>query len=185
MLDTSRYPALVLNADFTPMSVIPLETWCWEDTVHAVIAERVCVVDEYERVVRSPSFSMRIPSVIAHRQYQDQERPAPCNRINVYVRDKGRCGYCNNPVSTYEMTYDHVLPKSRGGKTVYGNLVVACEGCNLRKRNRTPEEAHMPLIARPRHPTIAELNRIAVKMRLSHLQKTAVDNLYWKSYLEA
>lgn len=185
MLDGNRYPALVLNADFSPMSVIPLETWCWENAIHAVIAERVSVVAEYEQVVRSPSLTMRIPSVIAHREYHDQNRPAPCNRINVYVRDKGKCAYCGQFVSTYDMTYDHVVPKSRGGKTIYCNLVVACDKCNLRKRNRTPAEANMPMLAQPRHPTIAELNRIAVKMRLSHLQKTAVDNLYWKSYLEA
>lgn len=185
MLDTTRYPALVLNADYTPMSVIPLETWCWEDAIHAVIAGRVFVVEEYEKTVRSPSLEMRIPSVIAHKEYQDQDRPAPCNRINVYVLYRGRCAYCGDPVQTQEMTFDHILPKSRGGKTIYPNLAVACAECNVKKANRTPQEASMPLLQKPRHPTIAELNRAAMKMRIAHLQRTAIDNLYWKSYLEA
>lgn len=185
MLDTSRYPALVLNADYTPMSVIPLEAWCWQDAVHAVMAERVFVVEEYDRIIRSPSLEMKLPSVVAHRAYQNQERPAPCNRINVYVLYRGKCAYCDSKVNTHEMTFDHIVPKSRGGKTIYPNLAVACADCNLRKRNRTPQEADMPLLQKPRHPTIAELNRVAMKMKLSHLQKTAIDNLYWKSYLEA
>jgi hypothetical protein len=60
-----HFPALVLNADFRPLSYFPLSVWCWQDAVKAVFLDRVSVLSEYERQVHSPSVSMRLPSVIA------------------------------------------------------------------------------------------------------------------------
>src|SRR5689334_11303891 len=173
--DASLCPALVLNADYKPLSLLPLSTWGWETAVSAVVADRVDVVAEYDRTVRSPSRSLRLPSVIALRSYQDLERPAPLRRINLYILYGGRCAYCGKARPSEEMTFDHILPRARGGISSYRNLALACMACNLRKACRTPGEAGMRPLQEPHHPTLAELNRRARRMRLAHLGRTALD----------
>jgi 5-methylcytosine-specific restriction endonuclease McrA len=184
MVDMSRYPALVLNADYSPLSLLPVSTWSWEDAVSAVIADRVDIVAEYPAAARSPSVAIALPSVVVLRAYQDLERPAPLRRINLYVFYGGRCAYCGAKTATEEMSFDHVLPRARGGSSTYRNLALACLPCNLKKACRTPQEAGLRLRQAPRHPTIGELNRLARKMRLGHLNRTALDNLYWRAFLE-
>ena len=150
--------ALILNADYRPLSISPLSTWGWEDTVKAVLADRVDVVEVYDRVVRSPSRSIPLPSVVALRHYENLNRPAPLTRANLFTRDNGMCQYCQTKLATSELTFEHVVPLSRGGATSWLNLVAACEPCNTRKRDRTPQEAKMRLIRQPFHPTVAQLN---------------------------
>lgn len=76
-------------------------------------------------------------------------------------RDRHLCMYCGNKFLLNELTRDHVLPKSRGGRDVYENLVIACKTCNNRKGDRTPEEAGMPLLAVPFKPTFCEFLALA------------------------
>ena len=83
-------PALVLNADFRPLSYFPLSLWSWQDTVKAVFLERVNIISEYEREVRSPGFSMRLPSVIALKRYIPMSRRPAFTRFNVFLRDRFR-----------------------------------------------------------------------------------------------
>ena len=82
--------ALVLNADFRPLSYFPLSLWCWQDAVKAVFLDRVSIVHEYETVVRSPSFEMRLPSVIALKEYVEASRKPAFTRFNVFLRDLER-----------------------------------------------------------------------------------------------
>ena len=84
-------PALVLNADYTPLSYYPLSLWPWQTAIKAVFLERVDIVSSYEREVHSPSLQMKIPSVIALKQYvKPSEHPA-FTRFNLFLRDKLRC----------------------------------------------------------------------------------------------
>lgn len=184
MTDPSQSPALVLNADYQPLSVLPLSTWSWEDAVSAVVADRVSVVAEYDREVRSPTVTMRLPSVIALREYQDLERPAPLRRINLYILFGGRCAYCGIAAPSEEMTFEHVVPRARGGVSSWTNLALACVPCNARKGSRTPAEAGMRLLQVPRRPTVAEVNRLAARLPLTRLRRTALDNAYWRAFLE-
>ena len=78
-------PALVLNADFRPLSYFPLSIWSWQDAVKAVFLDRVNIVSEYEDEVRSPSFAMRLPSVIALKQYVPLSRNPAFTRFNVFL----------------------------------------------------------------------------------------------------
>jgi len=64
-----KCPALVLNADYRPLSYYPLSLWSWQDTVKSVFLDRVTIVSNYERIIRSPSFDMQLPSVIALKNY--------------------------------------------------------------------------------------------------------------------
>ena len=112
----TAHPALVLNADFRPMSYFPLSLLCWEDAVHAVFNERVSVVAEYDTWVRSPSTKIRLPSVVALRKYQPTARRVAFTRFNVFLRDRFTCQYCFETFTSSALTFEHVIPRSRGGQ---------------------------------------------------------------------
>ena len=136
-------PALVLNADYTPLSYYPLSLWPWQTAIKAMFLERVDVVAHYDREVHSPSVALKLPSVIALRDYvRPNEYPA-FTQFNLFLRDKFHCVYCG---SHRELTFDHVVPRAQGGRTMWENVATACAPCNLRKGGRTPLEAHMHLI---------------------------------------
>jgi hypothetical protein len=90
----TAHPALVLNADFRPVSYFPVSLLSWQDAVTAVLRQRVAVVAEYDTWVRSPSTRMRLPSVVALRKYQRPPRRVAFTRFNVFLRDRFTCQYC-------------------------------------------------------------------------------------------
>ena len=145
-------PALVLNADFRPLSYFPLSLWSWQDAVKAVFLDRVSVLSEYETEVRSPSLTMRLPSVIALKDYIPSARRPAFTRFNVFLRDRFVCQYCGGAQPSTMLTFDHLIPRSRGGYTTWENVVTACAPCNLRKGDRTVEQAGMELRTSPRAP---------------------------------
>ena len=122
----AAHPALVLNADFRPMSYFPLSLLCWEDAVHALFSERVSVVAEYDTSVRSPSTKIPLPSVVALRKYQPTARRVAFTRFNVFLRDRFTCQYCGETFASSALTFEHVIPRSRGGRTCWSNIVTAC-----------------------------------------------------------
>ncbi|HEY1878679.1 MAG TPA: HNH endonuclease, partial [Caulobacteraceae bacterium] len=134
----SGAPALVLNADFRPLSYYPLSLWSWQETIKAVFLERVDVVSAYDTLIHSPSFEMRLPSVVSLKSYITQDRPPAFTRFNLFLRDSFSCQYCG---SGDDLTFDHLTPRSRGGRTTWENIVTACARCNLAKGGRTPREA--------------------------------------------
>lgn len=103
-------------------------------------------------------------------------------RQNVYERDGGRCMYCGEAVSRNKFTFDHVIPKSRGGKTNWQNIVCSCLKCNSKKDNRTPEEAHMKLIKRPVAPLIADDFSSGVISKLKGMSRI-ISNKKWAEYI--
>ena len=135
MNQVENSPVLVLNADYRPLSYFPLSLWSWQDTVKAVFLDRVNVLSEYEHKIRSPSFEMRLPSVIALKEFVLQSRRPAFTRFNVFLRDRFSCQYCGNKFPTQELTFDHLVPRSRGGTTNWKNVVTACSRCNLKKGN--------------------------------------------------
>lgn len=113
------------------------------------LAERI---EDSDAFLRTPSSHFPVPSVIRLRHYVRRRfRPRIAfNRRNVFRRDNGLCQYCGLPAA--ELTLDHVVPRSRKGPTSWDNVVACCRDCNSRKRDRTPEEAGMMLLSRPRAP---------------------------------
>ncbi|MEM9739422.1 MAG: HNH endonuclease [Pseudomonadota bacterium] len=174
-------PALVLNADFRPLSYYPLSLWPWQDVVKAVFLNRVEVIAEYDHVVRSPSFEMRLPSVIALREFIRQDRPPAFTRFNLFLRDGFKCVYCSSEV---DLTFDHVVPRSRGGRTSWTNIVTACSPCNLKKGGRMPKDANMFPSRTPVRPTNYQLQEIGRRFPPNHLHETWMDYLYWDIELD-
>ena len=179
------YPALVLNADFRPLSYFPLSLWAWQDAVKAVFLDRVSVLSEYEHEVHSPNLTMRLPSVIALREYIPATRRPAFTRFNVFLRDHFACQYCGDGFPAPELTFDHVIPRSRGGRTTWENVVAACGPCNLRKANKLPRECHMIPRVAPRQPTSWELQDNGRSFPPNHLHQSWRDYLYWDSELES
>ena len=98
-------PALVLNADYRPLSYYPLSLWSWQDAIKAVFLDRVNIIAEYEHAVSSPSFSMKLPSVVCLKNYVQPSRHPAFTRFNVFLRDRFECQYCSDKS---DLTFDHV-----------------------------------------------------------------------------
>jgi 5-methylcytosine-specific restriction endonuclease McrA len=175
----------VLNADFRPLSYFPLSLWSWQETVKAVCLDRVNIVSQYDRVVRSPSFEMRLPSVISLKEYIPSARHPAFTRFNVFLRDRFSCQYCGGAYPAHELTFDHVVPRSRGGHTTWENVVTACSTCNLLKGSRLPQESGMHPRHRPMQPSTHLLRENGRAFPPNFLHRSWRDFLYWDTELEA
>lgn len=180
MLAANALPALVLNADFQPLSQFPLSTMKWEDGIKAVVRGSHVVVAEYDTVVRSPSIEMRLPSVIALREYVRPPTRVAFTRFNVFLRDRFRCQYCNEPHTKGDLTYDHVIPRADGGVTSWENIVAACTPCNTKKDRR-----RIKPLREPREPTTFELMAAQRLFPPNFMHETWLDFLYWDIELES
>jgi len=177
-------PALVLNADFRPLSYFPLSLWSWQDAIKAVFLDRVNVVSEYDTVVHSPSFEIKLPSVISLKTFAPMDRSPAFTRFNVFLRDHFSCQYCGIQESANELTFDHIVPRSRGGRTTWQNVTAACSVCNLKKANRTPKEAGMALRRVANRPTAHQLQEAGRAFPPNYLHESWRDFLYWDSELD-
>ncbi len=138
--------ALVLNANYAPLTICSVKR-----AICMVFLEKVDILEEKDQVIHSPSCSMRIPSVVKLKSYlRYNSLEVILSRRNVLMRDNHECGYCGKRNGL--LTIDHIVPRERGGKNTWDNLITACSPCNLAKSNRTPEEAGMPLLKRPTKP---------------------------------
>lgn len=146
---------LVLNADYRPLSYYPLSLWSWQDAIKAVFLDRVNIIAEYDHAVSSPSFSMRLPSVVSLKTYVQPTRNPAFTRFNVFLRDKFECQYCG---TRDDLTFDHVIPRAHGGETTWHNVVAACSPCNLRKGSKLPKQAGMFPAQKPFQPTVQDLH---------------------------
>jgi hypothetical protein len=127
-----------------------LVTWTLGDTIRTVLGGTSRFSGE-----RS---SIKLNSIIACAgdiHHHHHQKPALSNRI-LFRRDQNVCMYCGKEFLDKELSCDHILPTSRGGKNIWTNVVAACRRCNHFKQDRTPEEAHMELLALPFEPNLAE-----------------------------
>ena len=161
--------ALKLDATYRPIEVI--------DAIEALVmclVGKAMPVETYNKKICSPSQSFDLPAVIVLKTIvKFRFNSVACNRHNVILRDKNQCQYCAKNFSSEQLTLDHVMPKSRGGKNTWTNLVTSCKKCNQKKGCRTPSEASMYPINIPKKPK-ANLLRTITKNEISHL---------WNDYL--
>jgi 5-methylcytosine-specific restriction endonuclease McrA len=174
-------PALVLNADYRPLSYYPLSLWNWQDTIKAVFLDRVNIVSFYDKTIRSPSSEIRLPSVVCLKSYIQPSRFPAFTRFNVFLRDKFACQYCGE---RDELTFDHVTPRSKGGQTTWENVVAACSPCNLTKGDKLPRQVNMFPRQKPYAPSVQDLHRNGRLFPPNYLHDSWLDYLYWDTELE-
>ena len=139
---------LVLTSWYFPHKIV-----CWQDAITLMYLGKVDVVASYDEEIRSPSTTLRTPAVVRlKRMTRAQKHGVKFSRMNVYLRDDFPCAYCGKRFAMSQLTYDHVLPRCRGGKTAWDNIVTACRPCNSRKADKTPDQAGMWPRTRPIRP---------------------------------
>ena len=167
---------LILNADAQPVSFLPVSVINWKEAIKYLYHEKCDVLEWYDDwLVRSPSWETKVPAVIIMRQYIRQKTEVRFSKSNLFLRDQFTCLYCDNRFSRSNLTMDHVVPISRGGKTEWTNIVAACNDCNSRKGNKI--RGWKPMYA-PYRPGYWELVR---KRKLMDFQ---IRHPSWEPYLK-
>ena len=158
MTATSR--TLVLTQGYEPLKVIS-----WQRAITLLSLGKIEVIEEYDRELRSTSLVIKCPAVVRLlNAFKRHKKPVKFSRVNIFARDKYKCQYCGEKGTLQALTYDHVRPKSQGGKTVWTNIVTSCTDCNSKKRNRTPEQAGLRLRGNPTQPRWVP----SMTIRISH-----------------
>ncbi len=170
----------MLNATYEPLKVVD-----WRKAITMLCQDKVEVVSEYDREVRSVSITFKLPSVIRLLRYITVKRRmdyVPLSRANIYARDDHRCQYCGVGHPIEDLTFDHVVPVSQGGKKKWENIVTSCISCNRRKGGRTPAQAGMRVIRQPSRPSRSPVVRLTFGLR--NAPESWRDYFYWNVELD-
>lgn len=176
---------LVLNADYRPVSVLPLQTLGWIDAVKGVMQKKYRSEAVYDDlIVRSPSIEFQVPSIVVNSFYVRHKRRIEFTDANVFLRDGFRCQYCANTFAPINLTYDHLIPRAVGGKTNWTNIVSACRRCNSSKGKKLITQWKTPLgtygpLARPVKPTYEMLEGRVREQSIMIPDPRWVDYLGW------
>jgi len=139
---------LLLSAGYEPLKILD-----WRRAVTLVLLGKVEVLEEYVREVRSPSMAIPLPAVVRlHRYVRRHPQRVKFSRQNIFFRDEYTCQYCHKKHPTSQLTYDHIVPKSRGGRTTWTNIVTSCVRCNLKKGNKPLSTLNYRLLKEPEEP---------------------------------
>jgi 5-methylcytosine-specific restriction endonuclease McrA len=176
-VDATR--TLLLSQGYEPIQIIS-----WQRAITLLTLDKVEVVEHYDAEIRAVSLVVKVPAVIRLRKaYRRHVRPVKFSRVNIYARDGHRCQYCGVRCTIDELTYDHVMPRSRGGRTTWDNIVSCCCACNARKANRTPAEARMVLRAVPVRP--AWIPAVQIRVSARSVPDAWRDYVYWTGQIES
>lgn len=170
---------LALSSNYEPLGVIS-----WIRAVSLIFSDKVTTLEEYDHEIRSPSISIRAPAVVLFKnsyvgkKYKNSIR---FSRKNVWLRDEGKCQYCQRSVSFSTFTIDHVVPKTAGGQTTWTNVVTCCYSCNQKKGNKSVKDVGFKLFNIPKKP-----NRLPYTQEISDGVYSPDKNIpsSWKFYLE-
>jgi 5-methylcytosine-specific restriction endonuclease McrA len=166
---------LVLDSEYRPLRVES-----WQKAICDFFTGKVEILEHSrDRTIQGVNRTYPMPAVVrVLRRFKRERLRIKFSRLNVYARDKFMCQYCGIRFMSEDLTFDHVLPQSHGGKTCWENIVACCgvrgNNCNARKSNRTPEQAGMRLLSKPKKPLY--LPAVTVKMDLRNVPEE------WKGY---
>jgi 5-methylcytosine-specific restriction endonuclease McrA len=164
---------LLLNITYEPLKIIN-----WQRAITLLCLGKVEVIEEYDHEIHSVSFTLKLPAVVRLlKLIRKPKNPIKFSRQNIYSRDRYKCQYCGLRYPSEDLTYDHVRPRSRGGKTAWENIVTCCVDCNRKKGGRTPHEAGMKIIRKPARPSWIPALRITIGFY--NVPETWRDYLYW------
>jgi 5-methylcytosine-specific restriction endonuclease McrA len=165
---------LILNRDGSPLSLLPMSVLNWQEAIRLLVLDKVHAVKNYEDwIIRSPSITMHVPSVVMTKEYVKWNRMVKYSRSHILLRDRYKCQLCGKTPPVGELTLDHVIPRSKGGKTTWENIVTSCKSCNERKGNdETIVPAHKPV--RPSYyQLVSERQKYPIR----------INDEYWQNFL--
>ncbi len=166
---------LLLNADATPVSILPLSTISWEEAIRYLVSNKATVLEWHDDwIVHSASWNTRVPAVMMLHEFQKKKTTARYTKHNVFLRDNYQCQYCGVNVNKRSATLDHVIPQSRGGLSTWENSVCACGPCNSAKGNGNKFK---PLV-KPWRPNYFQLAERRKRLGWDHIHPS------WKYYLQ-
>ena len=173
---------LALNESYQPHAIID-----WRRAVTLLFEDKVQVVETYDREIRSVSLVIKAPAVVRFvTKVRRGKRAIKFSRFNILVRDGFKCSYCGHRFPASKLNYDHVIPRSRGGKTEWTNVVAACYECNKKKGARTPAQAGMRLLVKPERPAFLPITMLRFERDEKHPPEWAQwlrDVGYWQGAL--
>ena len=169
MQKTMKHKTLKLDSSYKPVGII--------DSLEALvlcICGKAIAVEQYCKTISSVSEIFKLPAVIVLKIYvKNRLTSVSPKKRNIFWRDANICQYCGNKFHVKELTIDHIIPKSRGGKNTWLNLTTSCMKCNQKKGARTPEEANMKLLSKPYRPS---------SFLLKNVGRDQISDL-WSNYL--
>ena len=171
---------LLLNATYEPLRVLN-----WKRAITLLWQGKVEVLEVYDQEIRGVSISIKLPSVLRLLRVvriKNWHRVVKFSRANIFLRDRNSCQYCKKRFRTEDLTFDHIVPIARGGKKNWENIVTACIKCNNKKSGRTPEEARMKLIKKPKKPNWQPSLTLTIGIR--NAPESWRDYLYWNLELD-
>jgi len=158
---------VVLNSDYSFLNIVD-----WKRAMSLVLKNKVHVLKYFEECVRTGSgCEMKVPAVLRLFYYVRgiYRSEVPFTKRNVFFRDGHACAYCG---SSEDLTIDHVIPISKGGKTIFENCITCCRSCNCKKGDRTPEAAKMKLLKKPYKPSMTQFIFSKFKNKLIEVYDT-------------
>lgn len=169
---------LVLDQAYRPAKVVS-----WQRALTMFFQNKVEIVESYNEDIRSVTFVIKMPAVVRLlRRIRGEKMGVKFSRVNIMTRDNFKCQYCGQKRSMASLTYDHVMPRSRGGKTTWTNVVTACKRCNQHKADRTPQEAGMKLLTAPVRPKSLPL--AVFRWDSGSIPDVWASYVYWQGSLE-
>lgn len=130
--------------------------------------------------ISTVNFDIAVPRIIRLLFYDRlPRRPVKFNRRNIYARDCNICQYCGKRYPSSELSLDHIIPRSMGGRSTWSNIVCACTRCNVKKGGRTPKQAHMSLVRKPEKPKRNPVIHVHLNHHRYASWKQFLDHAYW------
>ncbi|MBI4482860.1 MAG: HNH endonuclease [Acidobacteria bacterium] len=173
---------LVLNASYEPLNVVH-----WKKALTLLFQGKVEVVAEHDREIRSVTFTVKLPSILRLLRFVKMEKrlgKVKFSRANIFLRDDDTCQYCGQKFCKEDLTFDHVIPAVQGGTKSWENIVTCCIGCNNKKGGRSPQEAGMHLIRRPKAPKWLP-KTLTITIGIRNFPDSWRDYLYWNIELDS
>lgn len=170
---------LLLDQGYQPVASIS-----WQRAITLLTLGKVEVIEEYDdRELRSRTWVIKMPAVVRLiKAFRRHKKKVKFSRTNILARDKWKCQYCNTKLTTESVTYDHVVPKSQGGKTCWENIVACCAGCNAKKADKSVGKAGMRLRTKPVMPAWVPV--FTINTSKGSVPEQWASYLYWMSELE-
>jgi 5-methylcytosine-specific restriction endonuclease McrA len=185
---------LIVNTDGRLLSVWPISLANAKTAIKKLVNDRITPLEEWDHTYHSEWQGIRVPKVAMLRHYAHiMSEPKFCRR-SVFLRDEWTCQYCGQPFKSEELTFDHVIPREKGGQTVWENILSACVECNKIKRNREANwsgrkgrislDGRLRPLKAPYRPSNVELLRKGLKYLPPEIVETWRDWLYWQCELD-